>query len=154
MKREWHHSAGVIVFREDSPRSYLLMRSALTRRPVWEFPKGAIEAGESELEAAERELHEETGLGVGDYTLLDGFQEEERYYFTRGVGPQLCLIQKKVDDFLAEWQRGEVQLSREALRYEWVTAEDAMKMLRFPEKRRVLTRAMEWLEQRPAPRLP
>ena len=148
MKREWHHSAGVIVFRDNSPRSYLLMRSALTRRPVWEFPKGALETGETELEAAERELFEETGLASGDYTLLEGFQEEERYYFTRGTGPDLCLIQKKVDYFLAEWVQGEVQLSREASRYEWATVEDAMRMLRFPEKRRVLSRAVEWLAQR------
>jgi bis(5'-nucleosidyl)-tetraphosphatase len=123
MRREWHHSAGVIVFREDSPRSYLLMRSALTRRPVWEFPKGAIEDGETELEAAERELSEETGLSGGDYTILDGFREEER---------------------------GEVQVSREASRHEWVTLEEALRMLRFPEKRRVLARAEEWLAQRQA----
>ena len=148
MKREWHHSAGVIVFREDESRSYLLMRSALTRRPVWEFPKGALERGETELEAAERELQEETGLGPGDYTLLEGFQEEERYYFTRGAGPDLRLIRKRVDYFLAEWQRGEVQISREASRYEWVSLEDALRMLRFPEKRRVLSRAEEWLVQR------
>jgi bis(5'-nucleosidyl)-tetraphosphatase len=148
MKREWHHSAGVIVFREDSPRSYLLMRSALTRRPVWEFPKGALEKGENELEAAARELREETGLTEGDYTLLDGFHEEERYYFTRGSGPELRLIRKRVDYFLAEWQRGEIQVSREASRYEWVTAEAALKMIRFPEKRRVLTRAEAWLAER------
>mgnify|MGYP006212533345 CR=1 FL=1 len=73
---------------------------------------------------------------------------EQRYYFTRGAGSDLCLIQKRVDYFLAEWQRGEVQLSREATRYEWATADDAMRMLRFPEKRRVLTRAVEWLAQR------
>jgi bis(5'-nucleosidyl)-tetraphosphatase len=148
MKREWHHSAGVIVFRDDAPRSYLLMRSALTRRPVWEFPKGALEAGESELEAAERELREETGLALGDYNLLDGFHEEERYYFTRGAGTDLCLIRKRVDYFLAEWQSGEIQVSREASRYEWVTADSALRMLRFPEKRRVLARAEEWLAQR------
>lgn len=148
MKREWHHSAGVIVFREESSRSYLLLRSALTRRPVWEFPKGALEDGESELEAAERELHEETGLGPGDYSLVDGFQEEERYYFTRGTGADMRLIRKRVDYFLAEWQNGEVQVSREASRFEWVSAEEALKMLRFPEKRRVLSRAEEWLAQR------
>ena len=148
MKREWHHSAGVIVFREDEARAYLLMRSALTRRPVWEFPKGGVEDGESELQAAERELHEETGLTPGDYTLLDGFHEEERYYFTRGTGPEMRLIRKRVDYFLAEWQSGEIQLSREASRYEWVTAEEALRMLRFPEKKRVLNRAEEWLAQR------
>ena len=150
MKREWHHSAGVIVFREDSPRSYLLMRSALTRRPVWEFPKGGIESGESELQAAERELLEETGLAPGDYQLLDGFREEERYYFTRGSGDDLCLIRKRVDYVLAEWQRGDIRISREASRFEWVSAEEALRMLRFPEKRRVLTAAEEWLAQRSA----
>jgi bis(5'-nucleosidyl)-tetraphosphatase len=150
MNREWHHSAGVIVFRDDSPRSYLLMRSALTRRPVWEFPKGALEEGESELDAAVRELLEETGLGVGDYSLIDGFQEEERYYFTRGAGSDLCLIRKRVGYFLAEWQRGEIQISREASRFEWVPLEDALRMLRFPEKRRVLSRAEDWLAKRQA----
>lgn len=150
MQREWHHSAGVIVFREDSPRSYLLMRSALTRRPVWEFPKGALEPGESELDAATRELNEETGLAPGGYMIVDGFREQERYYFTRGAGADLCLIRKRVDYFLAEWQSGEIQLSREASRYEWAPAETALRMLRFPEKRRVLTRAEEWLAQRMA----
>jgi bis(5'-nucleosidyl)-tetraphosphatase len=148
MKREWHHSAGVIVFRDDSPRAYLLMRSALTRRPVWEFPKGALESGENELEAATRELAEETGLGRGDYSLIDGFREVERYYFTRGSGEDLCLIRKRVDYFLAEWQQGAVQVSREASRHEWASAEEALRMLRFPEKRRVLARAEEWLAQR------
>lgn len=148
MKRESHHSAGVIVFREDSPRSYLLMRSALTRRPVWEFPKGGLEEGESEREAAVRELFEETGLASGDYEIVDGFREEERYYFTRGSGDDLCLIRKRVDYFLAEWQQGEVRISREASRFEWVTAKEALRMLRFPEKRRVLTAAEAWLAQR------
>jgi len=147
MKREWHHSAGVIVFRDDSPRSYLLMRSALTRRPVWEFPKGAVEDGESELEAATRELREETGLGPGDYSLIDGFQEEERYYFTRRAGMDLCLIRKRVGYFLAEWRSGEIQLSREASRFEWVVVEEALRMLRFPEKRRVLSMAEAWLAE-------
>lgn len=147
MKREWHHSAGVIVFRDGSPRSYLLMRSALTKRPVWEFPKGALESGETELAAAERELNEETGLGPGDYALLDGFREEERYYFTRGSGADARLIRKRVDYFLAEWRKGEIQLSREASRYEWAPAEKALRMLRFPEKRRVLEAAEKWLER-------
>jgi len=126
------------------------MRSALTRRPVWEFPKGSIEKGESELEAAVRELREETGLAEGDYTLLDGFQEEERYYFTRGTGRDLCLIRKRVGYYLAEWRRGEVRISREASRFEWVSLDDALRMLRFPEKKRVLTRAEDWLASREA----
>jgi bis(5'-nucleosidyl)-tetraphosphatase len=146
MKREAHHSAGVVLYREGEERSYLLLRSALTRRPVWEFPKGAIEAGESELEAARRELHEESGLAAGDYTVLDGFREEEHYFFTRGSGERRRLIQKQVTYYLAEWHQGEVRISREATRYAWATVSEAQRMLRFPEKRRVLAAAERWLE--------
>jgi len=150
MKREAHRSAGVVVFREDGERSYLLLRSALTRRPVWEFPKGAIEAGETELEAALRELCEETGLETADYTVLDGFREEERYFFTRGSGEERRLINKQVVYFLARWHSGEVRISREASRFVWATAAEARRLLRFPEKRRVLANAEQWLERLPA----
>jgi 8-oxo-dGTP pyrophosphatase MutT (NUDIX family) len=148
MKRERHHSAGVIVFRDESPRSYLLMRSAVTKRPVWEFPKGALETGETEIEAAARELEEETGLGSGDYRLLDGFHEEEWYHFTRRGDGDVRHIRKRVAYFLAEWRSGEVHVSREASRHEWVDAETAMRMIRFPEKRRILARAEGWLTER------
>lgn len=141
MRRESHHSAGVVLFRERPERQYLLLRSALTRRPVWEFAKGGVEAGETELEAAQRELEEETGLTRGDYTLLDGFLEEERYFFTRGSGESRRLIQKRVSYFLAEWHRGEVTISREASRYVWASVAEAERLLRFPEKRRVLAAA-------------
>ena len=148
MKRESHHSAGVVVFREGEGRSYLLLRSALTRRPVWEFPKGALEAGESELQAAERELQEESGLQPGDYDVLEGFREEEHYYFTRGAGTERRLIQKKVTYFLAEWRSGEVVLSPESTRFAWAPTADAQRLLRFPEKRRVLAAAERWLAER------
>lgn len=141
MKRESHHSAGVVLFREGSERQYLLLRSALTRRPVWEFAKGGLEAGETELAAAQRELEEETGLEVTDYTILDEFLEEERYTFTRGSGDMRRLIHKRVTYFLAEWHQGEVRISREASRYVWATAAEAERLLRFPEKRRVLAAA-------------
>lgn len=145
MKREWHHSAGVIVFRQDSTRSYLLVRTALTRRPAWEFPKGGIEPGETELQAAQREVFEETGLAPGDYALLDGFQASERYYFTRGTGEHFRLINKRVDYFLGRWRQGEIRLSREATDHHWATSEVALRMLRFSEKRRILLAAEEWL---------
>ena len=64
------------------------------------------------------------------------------------AGPDLRLIRKRVDYLLAEWQRGDIQVSREASRYEWVSANTALRMIRFPEKRRVLTRAEAWLAER------
>ena len=152
MRRESHHSAGIVLFRDDPERSFLLLRSALTRRPVWEFPKGAIEAGETVQQAAERELREEAGLGEGDYQVLDGFTDVERYIFTRGSGPDQVLIRKQVTYFVARWNRGEIRISPEATRYQWAVRAAAERKLRFPEKRRVLANAVRWLEaHHPAP---
>jgi 8-oxo-dGTP pyrophosphatase MutT (NUDIX family) len=148
MKREFHQSAGFVVYREGEPRRFLLVRSALTRRPVWEFPKGAIEAGESESEAAVRELEEETGLSPACYTVCEGFRDEEHYHFTRGEGGERRLIRKEVVYFLACWRSGEVRISPEATRYTWAEMAEAQRLLRFPEKRRVLADADRWLVER------
>ncbi len=47
----------------------------------WSFPKGGIETGESELEAAVREIYEETGLK--DITFVEELGSYERY----SIGP-------------------------------------------------------------------
>jgi 8-oxo-dGTP pyrophosphatase MutT (NUDIX family) len=52
-------SAGVVVVRrEGGVWQYLLLRAY----DYWDFPKGVVEAGEEPLEAARREVEEETGL--------------------------------------------------------------------------------------------
>jgi 8-oxo-dGTP pyrophosphatase MutT (NUDIX family) len=53
------HSAGGVVIQDD----HVLMIRTRTRRgrSVWTFPKGRVETGESDPEAALREVCEETG---------------------------------------------------------------------------------------------
>ncbi|HEX8905888.1 MAG TPA: NUDIX domain-containing protein, partial [Longimicrobiaceae bacterium] len=73
MRRVSQTAAGIVLFHVvDGERRYLLVRSALTRRPIWEFPKGGVEAGETDEAAAERELQEEAGMRHGDYRVLAG----------------------------------------------------------------------------------
>jgi bis(5'-nucleosidyl)-tetraphosphatase len=150
MRRERHRAAGIVLYRSDgSERRYLLLRSALTRRLVWEFPKGGIESGESELEAAERELREETGVTLGAYTVHPGFRDEEHYLFTRSADGERQLVVKRVVYFLAETSTAEITLSREAAEFRWLSFDEARGLLRFPEKRRVLERAERWLSDLP-----
>ena len=63
-------SCGVIVFRRDPGRSFLLMRHV----DRWDFPKGHVDAGETEMQCALRELEEETGISAGQINIDPDFR--------------------------------------------------------------------------------
>lgn len=60
-------SAGIIIIDDSIPERKALCVRAYSN---WDFPKGQLEAGESHLEAAKREVEEEVTLVSGvDYSL-------------------------------------------------------------------------------------
>jgi len=63
VKEEVEHrelsAGGVVIHRDGGPLRYLLIRDSYRN---WGFPKGHVENGESVIEAAQREVVEETGL--------------------------------------------------------------------------------------------
>lgn len=140
MRQQRDRSAGVVVFyRAADGCRFLLLLSRLTRRPLWEFPKGGVDRGESLLEAALRELEEETGFTPTDIRLVDGFERAERYRFTINSDEGPSLVHKRVTYFLAEAAHQEVRLSSsEASRHEWLLLPDALRRVRYPERRRLL----------------
>ena len=140
MRRKRDRAAGVIVFRRsDAGCLFLLVLSRLTKRPLWEFPKGGVDEGESLLEAALRELREETGLSGDEIRLVEGFERSEHYRFSVGQGAQRVLIEKSVTYFLAEALKEEVRISpKEAHEYAWVDVDEAYRRIRYKERRKIL----------------
>jgi 8-oxo-dGTP pyrophosphatase MutT (NUDIX family) len=69
-------SAGIAVTRCISGTyHYLLLRAYR----YWDFPKGEVEPGESPFSAAQREVHEETGLSQLEFIWGDGYFETKPY---------------------------------------------------------------------------
>jgi 8-oxo-dGTP pyrophosphatase MutT (NUDIX family) len=145
MRTQRDTAAGVIVYHRDGSRCrFLLLLSRLTRRPLWEFPKGGVDGEETVLEAGFRELHEETGLGPDDVRQVPGFQRTERYRFTVGGGTDRVMIRKQVTYFLAEALHERVRLSaKETIDYAWVELPEALRRVRYAERRRILEAAAE-----------
>ena len=71
----YEKSCGAIVYRKHHGITEILLVRHL-KSGHWSFPKGHMEAGETEEDTARREIKEETGLDV----LLDtGFRETVNY---------------------------------------------------------------------------
>ncbi len=143
MRYERATSAGVIVFiRERGACEFLLLLSRLTKRRLWEFPKGGVADGETVFEAAMRELEEETGLAAADVRLVPGFEGKENYRFSVEERGDRVLIRKRVVYFLAEASRREVRLSAaETSEHAWLPLQEARRRVRYRERREMLDRA-------------
>ncbi len=66
----------------------LMVRHAEPTRSYWTLPGGGVEAGETRAEAAEREMHEETGLRVRAMRLL----WEGVYGHGGRTSPEYCFL--------------------------------------------------------------
>lgn len=124
-------SAGVVILRRiDGDWHYLLLRAY----QYWDFPKGLVEAGETEFEAALREVEEESTL-----TGLE-FHWDQEFFQTAPYGK----FRKIARYYIAESASGEVELpiSEELGRpeheeFRWVNFETAYAMV-SPRVRQVL----------------
>ncbi len=65
-----------MVFRRTGSGVRLLVLRAYAN---WDFPKGLLEAGESEFDAARREAEEETGLADLEYPFGEDYRETLPY---------------------------------------------------------------------------
>jgi len=130
-------SAGAVVFRKTSNCvEYLLLRYP---GGYYDFPRGLIEFGETEMDAAIREIREETGLEV---RLLPGFIRSVEYFYTRS-GRR---IRKRVTYFLAEALSDQVVLSHEHTGYVWASYDKALTLINFDSVRKVLVDAHRYLK--------
>jgi 8-oxo-dGTP pyrophosphatase MutT (NUDIX family) len=96
----------------------------LVHRPKyddWTFPKGKAEPGESDLDCALREVHEETGLECATERELP-----ETHYHDRFDRP------KRVRWWLMTPVRGEFTPSREVDEIRWETPTEAAQLLSYP----------------------
>ena len=124
-------AAGFILFRTiHQDRQYLLLRHQ--KGGHWAFPKGRLESGEGEIEAAIREIFEETN--IDQLCPIPGFREISRYHFRRN-GQRIA---KTVAYYLAETTQSEVSLSMEHTAFQWLGFEDAVAALSYDESRRIL----------------
>lgn len=126
-------SAGVVILHwQNNSYNYLLLRAF----NYWDFPKGMVEPGESPLEAAIREVWEETTINDLNFRWGYGYRETRpynhgrkvaRYYLAETLTTRIVL---PINPFLGRPEHSE---------YRWVSRAEAWDLL-TPRVRSVL----EW----------
>jgi 8-oxo-dGTP pyrophosphatase MutT (NUDIX family) len=122
-------AAGGVITRED-PNGTEVVLVHRPRYDDWSFPKGKLDPGETELEAALREVEEETGLtarpgadlGVISYVDSHGRPKVVRYWQMRPPPGAEVRGMSEVDDA------------------RWVPLDEARTTLSYPHDRRLLRR--------------
>lgn len=129
-------SAGIVL---EKKGEYLILQYSAGH---WDLPKGHVEEGESDEQAALRELKEETG--ISKVTFVPDFKETIHYFFHR----EKKRVFKEVVFFLARVDDGKVKLSHEHKDFAWLKVKAALNRLTFDTAKNVVKKANTFLEGR------
>jgi 8-oxo-dGTP pyrophosphatase MutT (NUDIX family) len=134
-------SAGAVIFSIKYPRdvNFLLLKYSAGH---WDFPKGNIENGEDETQAAYREIREETG--IENVVFLKGFERKVTYNYRRKQN----LVRKEVIFFLAKADSQRVILSNEHIAYSWNKFDYALAKLTYKTAKDILINANNFLKNK------
>jgi len=141
---EKEYSAGAVIFRYAPRTQYLLVYSE--RNKAWGFPKGHIEANETEKNAASREIAEETG--ITDLRFVTGFREELEYKTVSNRGQSKGKeIEKHSTYFLCQAGTGDVVMDGEEITYyEWLNRYDAEQCLAIDSLKELLRKTEVFID--------
>jgi bis(5'-nucleosidyl)-tetraphosphatase len=135
------HSAGAVLYCyfANDERKFLLLRY---NSGHWDFPKGNIEAGESEVVTVIREIFEETG--ITDLRFVKGFVQPIFYNYRQDGN----LVRKRVSFYLAETRTINVKLSNEHQDFLWEDYPSALTTLTYSSARNILISANKFVNER------
>ena len=135
MKSQRVISSGGVIFRTVNSQFDVAL---ISRGKVWCLPKGLIEMGETAEETALREVREETGLEgeivnrIGEISYI--FFKRRRYF-------------KMVHFYLIRHIGGSISNHDfEADRVKWFPISEALKILTYPNERKILKKAEKILK--------
>ena len=127
-------SAGGVVVRHGNVAVIVPRRRGAQGDKVLGLPKGHLDGQESELEAAIREVREETGVEVEPIEKLG----EVRYTYDRHGQP----VDKRVVFYLFEYRSGELAHDHEIEQVRWMPLEEAARSLTYEGERKMVQTAL------------
>ena len=133
---EKEKSCGAIVYKKvKEDIKFLLVFQSGTEN--YSFPKGHVEANETEIETALREIKEETNL---DVKINDSFKEQTTYFVKENNNYKDLIL------FLAEpTSTNIIPQKGEIIACKWYSYNKATELLKYPDLKQILTKAFKYI---------
>lgn len=134
---KFEKSCGIIIFtRQENQIKYVIIKSI---NGIYGFPKGHVEANETEIETALREVLEEVSLKP---SIINGFRETVEYYI-----PSID-ANKQVVYFVGEYADQSIAYQKEELlSAELMTFEEAIKCFTHKNNIELIKKANSFIER-------
>jgi 8-oxo-dGTP pyrophosphatase MutT (NUDIX family) len=136
-RRQSDFSAGGVVVRGDEVIVIVPARRGRHDEKVLGLPKGHLDGDETPLEAALREVREETGVETDP---IDELGEIRYEYERRNV-----TVDKRVVFYLLQYRSGELQHDHEIDEVRWMPLEEAVRRLTYEGERQIAASALSRL---------
>jgi len=138
--RALERSAGGVVVRGSELVAIVPTRRAADGSKVLALPKGHIDSGETPIEAAQREVREETGIVAEPLCELG----EARYWYRRDGRT----VPKAVSFYLFSYQSGDIaDHDEEVEEVRWLELAEAQLTLSHAAEREMVALALAYLEE-------
>jgi 8-oxo-dGTP pyrophosphatase MutT (NUDIX family) len=141
-KLTFEKSCGAVVFRNERKDGMLQRYVLMIKHSVHShhsFPKGHVEAGESEIMTAEREVMEETSVRIH---INEKFRQPVYYRPKPGVKKEVVYFLAFTKQVETSPRPGEVE------QVEWVPVEKAIELLAHENDKRVLSMAIQYVNDK------
>ena len=136
-------SAGGVAFRMNEGKAEIAIVAMKPSRR-WQLPKGIIDAGETEQQAALREVREEAGI---ECELVEKIETIEYWYVGDQKGGRVR-YHKFVHFFLLKYLSGDVEdHDNEIDEARFVSIDEAVEMLAFKSEKETVKKAQSLIEK-------
>lgn len=133
----YERSCGAVVYRDiGGEKRFLLIKNK--RSAHWGFPKGHVEANETDEETAKREVLEETGLHI---EILPDFKAKSAYTIQGRIDKTVLIFLASTKDTQTVIQQSEIE------DYIWLGYDACLRTLNYENDKSILERAKSYMDK-------
>ena len=146
MRGKYRKGIFIVVYRKTKDGIKYLVLKRKWHWKGWEFPKGGVEKGETDIETVKRETREETGqeaFNIKKFNIFGKYKYDKLYKDRPGYMGQSYEL------YSVEVRGSRVKIDKkEHSAYKWLSFRDAMKILTWDDQKKCLQIVNDYLSRK------